>query len=205
MKVLVVLGHPNPASFNHAIAANAVEKLRENGHEVVFHDLCAEQFDPMLPTRELPEGVEISPELEKHCQELTEADGIIIVHPNWWGQPPAILKGWVDRVFRPGVAYQPIEGEATAYGLLEAGCALVFNTSETPEETENERFGDPLETLWKNCTFAFCGVDNFYRKMFRVMVTSTRKLREEWLAEVQQTVDFYFPKGAEQPTQNPKG
>ncbi len=150
----------------------------------------------MLPTSELPEGAPITSQVEAHCQELAAADGIIIVHPNWWGQPPAIMKGWVDRVFRPGVAYQPVEGEATAYGLLKAKWALVFNTSDTTEEIENEKLGDPLETLWKNCTFRFCGVTNFYREMFRVMAISTPEQRREWLAQVQKSVDFHFPKGA---------
>ncbi|MCP4403656.1 MAG: NAD(P)H-dependent oxidoreductase, partial [bacterium] len=134
MNVLVVLAHPNQDSFNHAITSNAIAKLRENGHNIIFHDLYAEEFDPMLPTSELPEGAPITSQVEAHCKELASADGIIIVHPNWWGQPPAIMKGWVDRVFRPGVAYQPVEGEAVAYGLLKAKWALVFNTSDTPEE-----------------------------------------------------------------------
>jgi NAD(P)H dehydrogenase (quinone) len=49
--------------------------------------------------------------IELHCREIADVDGII-VHPNWWGQPPAILKGWVDRVLRPGVAYRFLEGDA---------------------------------------------------------------------------------------------
>jgi len=44
--------------------------------------------------------------IKQHCEEIALVDGIVIVHPNWWGQPPAILKGWVDRVIRPGVAYE---------------------------------------------------------------------------------------------------
>jgi putative NADPH-quinone reductase len=194
--VLVVLAHPNKESFNHAIATKAIEKLQENGHNVFFHDLYDEKFDPMLPTSEFPEGAEITPEVEAHCKELTSADGIIIVHPNWWGQLPAILKGWVDRVFRPGVTYQPVEGEALAYGLLKSESVLVFNTSDTPEDREMEQFGDPLETIWKNCIFGFCGVKNVYRKNFSIVVISTPEQRAEWLAEVQSTVDSHFPKGS---------
>ena len=58
--VLVVLAHPNEASFNHAIAETAIAKLRENGHEVIFHDLYAEGFDPLLPTSEFPEGAPVT-------------------------------------------------------------------------------------------------------------------------------------------------
>ena len=90
----------------------------------------------------------------RHCSEIASADGIIIVHPNWWGQPPAILKGWVDRVSRPGVAYRFLEGdggEGVPVGLLKAETAIIFNTSNTPEEREATVFGDPLDNLWKAC------------------------------------------------------
>ncbi len=137
------------------------------------------------------------PEIHRHCREIAEADGIVIVHPNWWGQPPAILKGWVDRVIRPGVAYEFLEGdkgEGVPKGLLKARAALVFNTSNTPEERERDVFADPLETLWKNCVFGLCGVGNFYRKMFCVVVTSSANERTRWLEEVEDTVSRYFPK-----------
>ncbi len=104
MKISVILGHPDPGSFNHAIAEAAVDALKENGHDVSFHDLYAEKFDPILPGPEIPRGAVVDPAIKNHCDEIAAAEGIVIVHPNWWGQPPAILKGWVDRVIRPGVA-----------------------------------------------------------------------------------------------------
>jgi NAD(P)H dehydrogenase (quinone) len=104
MKISIILAHPNTESFNHAIAKAAVDVLMENGHEVCFHDLYAEQFDPLLPYHEFEKDAHLPPEIERYCHEIAASDGIIIVHPNWWGQPPAILKGWVDRVIRPGVA-----------------------------------------------------------------------------------------------------
>ena len=135
-------------------------------------------------------------EIETHCGEISEAEGIVLVHPNWWGQPPAILKGWVDRVIRPGVAYEFLEddkGEGVPRGLLKAESAVVFNTSNTETEREKNVFGDPLEAIWKNCIFDLCGVKNFYRRMFNIIVTSTEEQRKEWLQEVRQTVDKYFP------------
>jgi putative NADPH-quinone reductase len=122
----------------------------------------------------LPESV------ARHCHEIAEAEGIVVVHPNWWGQPPALLKGWVDRVIRPGVAYTFIEGdngEGVPKGLLKAKAAMVFNTSNTEAVRETAVFGDPLETIWKNCIFGLCGVTAFYRRMFTVVVTSTEARR----------------------------
>jgi len=196
MRVSVILGHPDPGSFNHAIAKAAVDGLNQKGHDVSFHDLYAEKFDPILPPSEIPKGADVDPVVQKHCDEIVVADGIIIVHPNWWGQPPAILKGWVDRVIRPGVAYEFLEGdggEGVPVGLLKAEGAVVFNTSNTLEKREKEAFGDPLEMLWKNCVFGLCGVSDVYRKTFSVVVTSTPEERQEWLAEVRETVARRFP------------
>lgn len=196
MKVSVILGHPDPGSFNHAIAEAVVDELSRNGHDVFYHDLYAEKFDPILPGSEIPKGADVNPVVQNHCDEIAVADGIVIVHPNWWGQPPAILKGWVDRVIRPGVAYEFLEGdggEGVPVGLLKAEGVIVFNTSNTPEEREMEAFGDPLETLWRNCVFGLCGVSDVYRKTFSVVVTSTPVERREWLAEVRETVAKRFP------------
>jgi NAD(P)H dehydrogenase (quinone) len=196
MHISIILAHPNPQSFNHAIVQTAATALQQSGHHVTFHDLYAEHFDPLLFHSEFPKGAPLPPEIERHCQEIAVADGIIIVHPNWWGQPPAILKGWIDRVLRPGVAYEFLEndqGEGVPIGLLKAKAAIVFNTSNTPPERERNVFGDPLELLWKNCIFDLCGVTTFYREMFCVVVTSTDEQRRQWLQQVQNVVGRYFP------------
>jgi len=196
MNVSVILAHPDVQSFNHAIARAAVEELKHNRHRVFFHDLHAERFDPLLPAREIPKDAPLPPDITTHCREIAAADGIIVVHPNWWGQPPAILTGWIDRVIRPGWAYRFEEGdkgEGVPVGLLKARAALVFNTANTPPERDAAVFGDPLETIWKNAIFGLCGVATFHRQTFTVVVTSTLEQRREWLASVRKTVSRYFP------------
>ncbi len=195
MIVSVILAHPDARSFNHAIAGAATAALRENGHDVRFHDLCAERFDPLLPASEIPKNAGLDPLIRLHCDEIAQADGIVIVHPNWWGQPPAVMKGWIDRVIRPGVAYEFKEGdsgEGVPCGLLKAKTAVVFNTSNTPSERERTVFGDPLETIWKNCIFGLCGIADVRRKTFSVIVTSTEIQRERWLKEVQEIIGSAF-------------
>jgi len=195
MRVSVILAHPNQDSFNHAIGETVVQTLERNGHEVCYHDLYAEGFDPLLPGDEIPDGASLPPEVRQHCDEIAEAEGIVVVHPNWWGQPPAILKGWIDRVIRVGVAYRFEEGdggEGVPIGLLRAHTALVLNTANTPEARENEVFGDPLQLLWKNCIFELCGVERFHRRMFRVVCESTRNERQAWLREAEDLVRQCF-------------
>jgi len=199
MKVSVILAHPDKGSFNHAIAGAVIKVLNTNGHDVTFHDLYRESFPPILPAHEVPSGASLPQIIVKHCSEIANADGIIIIHPNWWGQPPAILKGWIDRVLRSGVAYKFAEGDSgdgELIGLLKANLVLVFNTSNTPVERELTIYGDPLETLWKNNMFISCGVKSFYRKNFGVIVTSTMKQRLEWLEAAGEITKKYFPKMA---------
>jgi putative NADPH-quinone reductase len=196
MRVLVILAHPRSNSFNHAIGEAAVHVLEAEGHQVAFHDLYAEGFDPILGWKEIPKGSQIDGTIAMHCRDLVEAEGIIVVHPNWWGMPPAMLKGWVDRVIRPGVAYEFLEGDSgdgVPRGLLQASIALVFNTSNTPLQREQEAFGDPLQTLWKNCIFGLCGVGDFRRKSYGVVVISTEEQRKAWLDDVRETVRQCFP------------
>jgi putative NADPH-quinone reductase len=196
MNVSVILAHPAPGSFNHAIADTAVQALRAAGHRVAFHDLYQEQFPPLFSAAELQENAKLDPAVARHCTEITSADGIIIVHPNWWGMPPAILKGWIDRVLRPGIAYRFVandKGEGVPRGLLKARAAIVFNTANTPDEREREVFGDPLDTLWKKCVFDLCGVRTVHRRTFSVIVTSAVQQRIAWLREVSTTVAQCFP------------
>jgi len=191
MKISIILAHPNPGSFNHAIAHTAAETLRASGHEVRLRDLCAEQFDPLMPAAEFATDAKLDATLAPHCREIAEADGIIIVHPNWWAMPPAILKGWLDRVLRPEVAYRFVAG--ISVGLLKAQAALVFNTSNTPLELERKLYSDPLETLWMKCVFPLCGVTRCERHLFSVVITSSPQQREEWLNKVKVTVARNFP------------
>jgi putative NADPH-quinone reductase len=173
-----------------------VERVEKNGHGVRFHDLHEERFDPLLVAKEIPDDASLPQGIKEHCEEIADADGIVIVHPNWWGQPPAILKGWIDRVIRPGVAYEFLEGdsgEGVPKGLLKARAAIVFNTSNTDPERERNVFGDPLEMIWKNCVFGLCGVPVFNRRTFSVVITSSEVQRKHWLDEAKAAIDSMFP------------
>lgn len=196
MNLLVVLGHPNPASFNHALAHAAADELRRLGHAVVFHDLAAEGFDPGLPAGEIPGGASLPDEIDRHCRELAEAEGLVVVHPNWWGMPPAVLKGWIDRVVRCGVAYEFAGGdggEGVPVPLLTRLKAVaVFNTGNTPPERERRVFGDPLERIWRDCIIGLCSRAEFHRRYFTVVCESTESERRVWLDETRTAMRTFF-------------
>ena len=196
IKVSVIIAHPDKNSFNHAIAGAVNEVLAKNGYVINFHDLYEERFDPILHHLEFSKDASIPREIQSYCDEISSADGIVVIHPNWWGQPPAILKGWIDRVIRPGVSYEFMEedtGEGIPIGLLKAKVGLVFNTSNTSLERESQIFGDPLERIWKDCVFGLCGVETVERRMFTTVVTSSQQHRESWIDETKSLVNKYFP------------
>lgn len=190
MNIYIVLAHQNPGSFNHAIAETAAEHLRAGGHEVFYHDLYAEKFDPILDNDELTGARPLDSVLQRHIDEMLASDGYIVVHPNWWNQPPAILRGWQDRVLRQGKMYRFTEQGVEGY--LKGKRALVFTTSNTPRDIQMQVFGDPLEDLWKKCVFAFCGVTDFARRNFEPVNVSTPQQRKAWLDEVRQLVRERF-------------
>jgi NAD(P)H dehydrogenase (quinone) len=200
MKVLVIVGHQNRQenSFCHAIYRTTIETLRADGHEVIGHDLYAEGFDCVLPQQEVGRGTVAGPLVQQHCNEVLAARGYVVIHPNWWAQPPAILKGWVDRVFRQGVIYEFGE-KGAIIGHLAGRTAVVFTTSNTPREVELSVYGDPLENLWRTCVFGFCGVTDFQRCNFESIVMSTPDQRQQWLEEVRRMVRERFPATAEPP------
>ncbi len=193
MNVLVILGHPNPCSYNHAIAKTVVDTLQQLEHTVIFHDLYAEKFNPILEQTEMQTLTD--PQVRRYTEDLANADGIVIVHPVWWGMPPAVVTGWVDRVFRLGVAYRFQEikpGVGVPVGLLKAKKAVVFNTSNTPQEAEELRCREAIGGLWKVCILDTCGVATVERRLFSPMIMSNQQQREIWLKEVAVTVKAQF-------------
>ena len=192
MLALIVVANPSQDSLSHAMASAAERVLVARGYEIAHHDLYAEHFDPVQPTGEHGNVVSSNVLVEQHCSELARADLILVFHPNWWGQPPAILKGWIDRVFRLNTAYAYPPGvgfEGVPVGLLRARLAIVVNTSNTSAEREAAAFGDPLETLWKNCVFGLCGVGSVMRRMYAPVSGSTAQQRAAWLSEVTALVE----------------
>jgi NAD(P)H dehydrogenase (quinone) len=188
---LVVLCHPRPDSFNHAVAARAAETLRQLGGEVHYHDLYAEGFDPLLRLPELRRQVSFDEQVLAHTRELEASVGLVFVHPEWWGQPPALLKGWLDRVLRPGVAYE-LEGEEfmpkRPQPLLGGRQAAVFCTTDSIRE-HAESGGQPplLQRIWQEGVFRYCGIERGEVHIFYDLRRSSPAQRTDWLHSVERT------------------
>ncbi|MDO4569258.1 MAG: NAD(P)H-dependent oxidoreductase [Planctomycetia bacterium] len=183
MNALVVLAHQNAeGSFCGALANLAVETLEAAGMNVVLRDLYAEGFNPVLTQEELALAKEnVSGALLDDIEQVLATDLFVVIHPNWWGMPPAILKGWIDRVIRQGFCYA-----FTADGpvrKLEGRKAIVFTTGNTPQDIEVQINGDPLENLWKNIVFKTVGVDDCTRINFASVIMSSPEERAKWLED----------------------
>ena len=188
MKALIVLGHPAPNSFNHAIAETIQRAWANAGCDVTFHDLAASGFDPCMTATEARGGATTDPTVLRHIADLSAADVLAVVHPNTWGAPPAIMKGWIDRVFAENAAYGFEKGADlgdTPIGLLKIKSALVINTGNTALDRERDHFQDPLDHIWRSCILGFCGVKQVTRRLYGVIATSTAADRSAWLAETQ--------------------
>lgn len=184
MKALVVVCHPAADSFNHALAQAVRAAWTSAGCDVVFHDLYAEGFDPLLSASEARGMPTADETVAAHIAELRACDLLAVVHPNCWGAPPAMMKGWIDRVFAPEAAYTFAKGDSgEAIGLLRMRAALILNTGNTAAEREKNHFGDPLDQIWRQCILDFCGVKHVSRALFGVVATSSGDERRAWLEQ----------------------
>ena len=190
VKVLEIVCNPRPGSYNLALAASAREKLISLGHEVTLCDLYKEGFDPVMDSSELARSFSLEGLVQRHCRLLSEADGLVVFHPEWWGQPPAMLKGWVDRVFRQGIAYDLDGEEFTEKGwkpLLTGKKGLVFATSDA--EAHSAR---TLEALWTHTILGRCGMRASCH-VLREMRRTDPAGRREWMEFMVRTLEDWFP------------
>lgn len=113
MRVLIVYCHPNPESFTAAVRDVVRENAKGAGAEVRVLDLYADGFDPLLSRDEL-DAYERAPEnaqpVQEHVDAIRWCDTLVFVYPTWWYAHPAMLKGWLDRVLLPGVAFDMPDG-----------------------------------------------------------------------------------------------
>jgi putative NADPH-quinone reductase len=199
--VIVLLAHPRPGSFNHALAERIAGTLERAGVPVRFHDLYAEGFDPVLTAEEAYTSgtraeeflaAEPDPLVHRHREELGAAGGLVAVHPNWWGKPPAILSGWLDRILVPGVAYRLDDAGGAPESLLALRRLLVVNTSDTTEERERTLFGDPLDAIWRRCLPPYLGEPEVSRLVLRVVADTDAAQRAAWLDDVSSAAERLF-------------
>lgn len=115
MRLLVIFCHPSTESFGAALYDLACRTLRASGHDLRCHDLYREGFDPVLSPEEwqdyLPRTDTIIAKHPDHVADLQWAEGLVVIYPTWYYGAPAMLKGWLERVWLPGITFEVSDGK----------------------------------------------------------------------------------------------
>jgi len=160
MKNLVIYAHPNPASLNHFFKQTIVESLKNSGEEIVVRDLNEINFNPVLSLDDMrgQRMGQVSEEVKTEQDFISWADQIIFVYPIWWTGMPAIMKGYIDRVFSYGFAYRYDQG--VQKGLLTGKKTVIVN-SHGKSNAEYQAMGMDKALALTSDTgiFTYCGLE----------------------------------------------
>ncbi len=156
MHVLVVLDHPDSASFSAAAARHFMDGARAAGHTVELADLHAEGFDPRWTMADVNDETSKQPDLLKEQARIERADAICLVFPLFWWGMPAMMKGWVDRVWTWGWAYGQLEDPEVSLQKNRSGLLLI-PAGASSDEMAAKGYAAAIETAWTQGTFGYFG------------------------------------------------
>jgi NAD(P)H dehydrogenase (quinone) len=183
-KILIINGHPDKESFNFALA-NAYKKgALESGAEVKEINVCDLNFNPNLQYA-YRQRTELEPDLMDAQGKITWADHLVWIYPVWWGSMPAILKGFIDRVFLPGFAFQKRENSIWWDKLLTNKSARIISTLDQPAWYYWLVFRQPSINAMKKLTLEFCGIKPVKTTYFGPIRLSKTDYRQNWLVKIE--------------------
>ncbi|KAB7613742.1 NAD(P)H-dependent oxidoreductase [Amylibacter sp. SFDW26] len=192
MHVLAILDHPNPASFSAAIAQKFMEGAKAADHTVELADLHAEGFNPLWSMADIErkdDGV-APPDVVKEQERIARADAICLIFPLFWWGMPSMTKGWVDRVWSWGWAYDQLDDPEKSLQRPRSG-VLLIPAGARSDEIENEGYLAAMETAWTKGTFGYFG---FSPRKIELLYGSTGSLiRRQSLLEKSYQVGFTLP------------
>lgn len=181
-RILVILGHPTSDSFCGALANSYAEGAKAAGNEVQHISLGNLSFDPVLHNG-YAKIQELEPGLVAAQAAITWAQHIVFVYPIWWGAMPALLKGFIDRIFLPGFAFRYREGSLFWDSLLSGRSAHLLVTMDTPPWYFRWVYRMPGHNQMKRTILEFSGIKPVTVSSFDPIKGSTRQKREMWLEQ----------------------
>jgi len=184
MKVMTIIAHPNPQSFNHALIAEFKKGLEEAGHECEIMDLYAENFNPLFGFEDFGPymGKSLPEDIQAIQKRLNTAEALAFFFPVWWSSAPAMLKGWFDRVLTKDFAFTMTETDFT--GILPHKKILIVNTTMGPKEFfEPTGTRDTMTKMLVDFGLAMCGVEDITYN-FLYNVTESDEVRQKYLKQV---------------------
>lgn len=189
MNHLVVFAHPNQESFGKGIVDTLVKASEEKGASVRVRDLYSIGFDPILKPADFVafQSGKVPEDIAAEQEHVKWADVITFVYPVWWVAFPAILKGYVDRVFSYGFAYEVVDGAPN--GLLKGKKALLFCTTGTSNEIYSANgMHNSMKQTTEQGIFNFSGITEVKHTFFGAVPYVTDETRGDYLKEVSRIV-----------------
>lgn len=185
MNHLIIFSHLNPNSFTKAIVDKVESVAKSNGDSIKIIDLYGEKFNPVLEFPDIEHmfmGKDAPADVKNYQEMVSWADHLTIVYPLWWGQMPAMLKGFIDRVFSNGYAFE--YGETGVKGLLNGKTANLYINTGTPNEYYQETgMFDVQKRINDEGIFGFCGIDTDIN-FFGNVAMGTDELRKGYLESI---------------------
>ncbi|WP_214480715.1 NAD(P)H-dependent oxidoreductase [Bacillus sp. SM2101] len=181
--ILIINGHPNGNSFCSALGKAYKDGALEGDNEVRELSLAEMKFNPIL--KGYGQTMEFEQDLQRAQEFIKWSDHIVFTYPTWWGTMPALLKGFVDRVFSPGFAFKYTEGPLPEK-LLKGRSARLIVTMDSPKWYYNIVYGKPGHNAMKRSTLKFCGINPVKITTIGPISQSTDDKRQVWLKEIKQ-------------------
>lgn len=184
-KIAIINGHPNQDSFNFGVAEAYRLGASETGaevREIVIRNL---NFNPNLQFG-YQKRMELEPDLLKAWEIIQWADHLVWVHPVWWGGFPAIMKGFIDRLFLPGMAYKYRENSVWWDKLLKGKTAHIITTLDQPGWYYRLFFGRPSVNQLRKSILEYCGVKPVKVTYIGIIRNSKEEQRSQWLRKVKE-------------------
>ncbi len=177
MRTLIILGHPDKDSFCCHLADAYENGAREKGGDVMRINLVDLNFDPIL-RKGYRQIQSLEPDLIEAQRLIKWANHLVFVYPVWWSSPPALLKGFIDRVFLPGFAFKYRENSSMWDKLLIGRSARLILTSDAPVAWLYFAYFHPALNMMKKATLEFCGIVPVSVTSFGAIKNTSDKKRE---------------------------
>lgn len=183
-KILILQGHPDKQSFNHALHAAYKQGAINAGAQV--EEIFVGDLDFKLNLQYgYRQRTELEPCLIEAQKKITWADHIVVIYPVWWGAVPAVLKGFFDRVMLPGFAFQKRENSVWWDKLLTGKTGRIISTMDQPPWYYFLVYGSPTDRAVKKLTLEFCGVKPVKITSIGPVRLSKLEFRTNWLKKVE--------------------
>ena len=185
MKYLIIYAHPDNSSLNNHLLKNVIDNLQKEQQEIEIRDLYKNQFNPVLSFADM-EGQrmgKVDATVQREQEYISWADHLVFIYPIWWTGMPAIMKGYIDRVFSYGFAYRYDQG--VQRGLLTGKMATIINTQgKSKAEYENIGMDKALSLTSDKGVFKYCGLEINQHFFFDRADKVSSSVVEDWVAQI---------------------